>query len=189
MVVCVINIDDVSVLEPEDDPPIRRNRYGVVTLQRPRQGMQSESWNVHVPRRPALIKHSKDAGQLSGMVRGNSLGSVSVVERIEPPMPERQYHAYRLRRRLSLVNRQTCKYRITFPANVKGEPEAVCTCLDSSYRGLAVASRISRKAVEPNRKGTVESMSIHTRDSVVVGFDHSIPNQFQSNASKSAPEK
>ena len=33
MVVCVINIDDVAVLESEGDPPIRRNRYSVIALQ------------------------------------------------------------------------------------------------------------------------------------------------------------
>ena len=67
MVVQIIYIDGMAIVEPERDPPIARDGYGIVPLKAALEGVQPETGEIHALWIGAPVEGSQDTEEFRGM--------------------------------------------------------------------------------------------------------------------------
>jgi hypothetical protein len=60
MIVEIVDVNRLTVLEPERNAPIAGDRYGMVSPERAFQGMKPESGEIHILRSPALVEGTEN---------------------------------------------------------------------------------------------------------------------------------
>jgi hypothetical protein len=95
MVIYEINVDDVSVVEPENDPPVPRYGYAPKALKVARQRMKPQSREIRVPWSPRGIKIGENARDFLAKGSVNLRCVVPFIETLQSAMPEAADHLFR----------------------------------------------------------------------------------------------
>ena len=105
MVIDIINIEDITIFEPKNHPPVPGNGYRVAPGEGSLQRMEPKSTQIHVLRAAGVVQQSEDVAKLLHMLRRDSFRCPSIVERFEPTMFDGPNHIFiSIMCRLSLVN-------------------------------------------------------------------------------------
>ena len=93
MIVEVVDVDRLTLLEPEGDSPIAGHQHRKVTLQLAFERVQPQAREIQILRPAATIQQGQNVSQLLQMLRCYSSRRPTVVERLEPSMLERPDHS------------------------------------------------------------------------------------------------
>lgn len=103
MVVNQLDVISVSVLETENDPPVRADRDGPEAFSIPRQGMEPVSRQVERLGRRGHVEQGKNVLHRFKEIRPDEATIASLIEPTEPAVFEAADHGLIVKRNLSLV--------------------------------------------------------------------------------------
>ncbi len=82
MIIQIIDLDGVSVHEPERYPPVARDRDRKMALQAALECVQSKAGQTHSVRPATPVQHREDSRQLRDVARGNLGWASALVKRL-----------------------------------------------------------------------------------------------------------
>lgn len=92
MIVDIIHLEDVSILEPEHDPPIPTNVYGVMAGEFTRKSVEAQPGQIHVTRLSRGVQAGQNQPQALRVFRSDSSRCPFCEELAEPLVPKCSDH-------------------------------------------------------------------------------------------------
>ena len=104
MIVEKIHVGRITLLESENDPPVRLHGHTPESGKPSLQWMQPEPWQVHMFRFTRLVQARQNSADLFEMHRVQPTLVIALIQALQAAMPEATYHKTSVDRQASLVN-------------------------------------------------------------------------------------